>query len=134
VTRERFDPEPLFRSREVGFPQAVAVTGGRTLYVSGQVAWDAERRLVGGSDLALQAAQAFRNLGVVLEAAGGAPADVVSLRIYVVRYRPELAAAVGGPFRAFFPAETAPATTWVGVQALADPGLLIEVEAVAVIP
>lgn len=102
------------------------------LYVSGQTAWDAERRLVGGSDLALQARQAFTNLRAVVEAAGAKLADVVSLRIYIVDYRPENAAAIGTAFREFFPGETAPATTWVGVAALADPGFRIEMEATAV--
>lgn len=108
-------------------------TGRRTLYVSGQVAWDAERRLVGGSSVALQAQQAFRNLKAVLDQAGASPSDVAALRIYIVDYEPELAGEVGGAFRAFFSPEAAPATTWVGVAALADPDLLIEIEAVAVL-
>jgi enamine deaminase RidA (YjgF/YER057c/UK114 family) len=69
----------------------------------------------------------------VLEAAGAASSDVVSLRIYVVDYEPADAAAVGAAYREFFQPSDAPATTWVGVAALADPGFLIEIEAVAVV-
>ena len=101
--------------------------------MSGQTAWDSQKQLVGGADLERQARQAFTNLQAVIEAAGGTLADVVSLRIYVVDYRPERAAAVGSVYRLFFSGEAKPASTWVGVAALADPAFLIEVEATAVL-
>jgi 2-iminobutanoate/2-iminopropanoate deaminase len=133
MTRESINPPTLFRSLDHGFSQAVAASGRRTLYVSGQTAWDSERRLIGGADLEQQARQAFTNLRTAVEAAGGTLADVVSVRIYVVDYRPDKAAAVGGVFRSFFTSEVKPASTWVGVAALADAGFLIEVEATAVL-
>lgn len=49
-----------------------------------------------------------------------------------VDYRPEKAVPVGRAFRDFFSSEVKPASTWIGVTALADPGFLIEVEATAV--
>lgn len=104
-----------------------------TLYVSGQTAWDANKQLVGGSDLRAQARQALLNLRNVVEASGGTLADVVSLRIYVVAYEAHKAEAVGGAFLEFFSGDATPASTWVGVAALADPGFLIEIEAIAVI-
>ena len=55
------------------------------------------------------------------------------MRIYVVAYEAHKAAAVGGAFREFFSGDATPASTWVGVAALADPGFLIEIEAIAVI-
>lgn len=133
MTKQQVNPASVFQSLDHGFSQAVAASGKRTLYVSGQAAWDAQRNLVGEGDLGAQARQAFRNLGTVLEAAGGAPSDVVSLRIYIVNYRPEDAEAVGSAYRGFFASAGAPAATWVGVAALADPGFLIEVEAIAVL-
>ena len=133
MAREAINPPALFRSLEHGFSQAVAASGKRTLYVSGQTAWDAERRLVGGANLELQARQAFANLRSVVEAAGGTLADVVALRIYVVDYRPANAAAIGSALSGAFPGELKPAATWIGVAALADPGFLIEVEATAVL-
>jgi len=132
VSKDAINPPTVFRSLEHGFSQAVVTSGRRTLYVSGQAAWDSRRQLVGGADLEGQARQAFANLQAVVEAGGGTLADVVSVRIYVVDYRPEKASAVGRAFRDFFTGETKPAATWIGVAALADPGFLIEVEATAV--
>jgi enamine deaminase RidA (YjgF/YER057c/UK114 family) len=103
------------------------------VYVSGQTAWDANRRLVGGTDLASQARQAFRNVRAAIEASGGAMSDVVSLRIYVVDYSPDKAEAVGGALREACGGQSQPTTTWIGVASLADPGFLIEVEVIAVL-
>lgn len=131
--KEGINPPTVFRSLDRGFSQAVVASGRRTVYVSGQVALDAKERIVGGTDLEAQAYQAFANLKSVVEAAGGTLADVVTVRIYVVDYRPEKAAAVAIPFRRAFPGEPKPASTWIGVAALAAPEFLIEVEAVAVV-
>jgi enamine deaminase RidA (YjgF/YER057c/UK114 family) len=68
MAKECINPASLFRSMEHGFSQAVAATGKRTLYVSGQTAWDAGKQLIGGGDLAAQPRQAFRNLRTVVEA------------------------------------------------------------------
>jgi enamine deaminase RidA (YjgF/YER057c/UK114 family) len=130
--KQYINPPSLFPSQEHGFSQVVAATGQRTLYLSGQTAWDAQRRLVGGGDLAAQARQAFGNVRRAVEAAGAHIDDVVSLRIYVVGYRPEHAAAVASALRECFTGGAMPAATWIGVASLADPGFLIEVEAVAV--
>jgi enamine deaminase RidA (YjgF/YER057c/UK114 family) len=133
MSKEYINPPSLFPSRDHGFSQAVVASGTRTLYVSGQTAWDANRRLVGGTDLAEQARQAFRNLNTVVEASGGTTSDVVSLRIYVVDYGPEKAEAVGTALREAFSGPARPAATWIGVVSLADPGFLIEIEATAVL-
>ncbi len=133
MPKEYINPPGLFRSQDHGFSQAVAARGTTTLYVSGQTAWDATRQLVGGADLAAQARQAFRNVQTAVEASGGTVADIVSLRIYVVGYRPENAEAVGSALRECFSGPAKPATTWIGVASLADPGFLIEVEATAVL-
>lgn len=55
MPKEYINPPSLFGSQDVGFSQAVAATGLRTLYLSGQTAWDRNRQLVGGADLASQA-------------------------------------------------------------------------------
>jgi len=132
VKKDAVNPPSVFPSLEHGFSQAVAASGRRTLYVSGQTAWDSQKRLIGGADLEEQARQAFTNLRAVVEAAGATLADVVALRIYIVDYRPEKALPVGRAFRHFFSGDVKPASTWIGVAALADPGFLIEVEATAV--
>jgi len=133
MPKEYINPPSLFRSRDHGFSQAVAASGTRTLYVSGQTAWDANRQLVGDTNLADQATQAFRNVQTVVEASGGTINDVVSLRIYVVDYGPEKAEAVGIALRESFSGPAKPATTWIGVVSLADPAFLIEIEATAVL-
>ena len=127
------NPESLFPSLASGFSQGVVASGKRTLYVSGQVAWDAQRRLVGGTDLEAQAECAFENLATVVKSAGGSLDNVVSLRIYIVDYRSEQAAVIGNLFMKYFNGAVKPASTWIGVQALAHPDFLIEIEATAVL-
>jgi enamine deaminase RidA (YjgF/YER057c/UK114 family) len=133
MSREPINPDSLFRSVDHGFSQGVIATGRRTLYVSGQTAWDRDKKVVGGTDLAQQARQAFRNVRTVVEAAGGTLSDVVSVRIYVVGYRPENAEAVGLALLECFAGSAMPASTWIGVASLAMPEFLIEVEATAVL-
>jgi len=133
MLKRYINPPTLFTSLQHGFSQAVTSRGGTTIYISGQTAWDAQKQLVGGRNLSEQARQALRNLRAAVEAAGGVLADVVALRVYVVNYKPEDAAAVGQALREFFPGEQPPASTWVGVAALAREEFLIEIEAVAVL-
>jgi len=59
VKKDAVNPTSVFRSLEHGFSQAVVASGRRTLYVSGQTAWDSQKRLIGGADLEEQARQAF---------------------------------------------------------------------------
>jgi len=129
----RVNPPSLFPSLQHGFSQIVTAQGGKTVYISGQTAWDANKRIVGGMDLGEQTRQSLRNLRTAVEAAGGIMADVVSLRIYVVNYKPEDAEAIGEALREFFPADAAPASTWLGVTSLAVRDFLIEIEAIAVV-
>jgi enamine deaminase RidA (YjgF/YER057c/UK114 family) len=133
MPKASINPESVFPSLEYGFSQAVLANGRRTLYLSGQTAWDADKQIVGDGDLGAQARQAFLNVRRVVEAAGGTLDDVVSLRIYVVDYRPEHAGVVGSALRECFSGPTKPASTWLGVTSLARPEFLIEVEAVAVL-
>jgi len=130
--KKRIQPEGTFDSSRFGFTQVVKTKPGRLVFVSGQVALDRGLNLVGAGDIAAQAVQALANLGTSLEAAGATPSDVAMMRTYIVDYVPEYAGALEAPFADFF-GKKRPASTRVGVQALAAPGLLIEIEAVAVI-
>jgi len=103
MPKEHINPNTLFPSVPHGFSQVIATGGGKTIYISGQTAWDSEKRLVGGNSLAKQAKQALQNVRHAVEAAGGSLADVVALRLYVVNYRPADANSLGGVFREFFP-------------------------------
>ena len=133
MPKEPINPDTLFPSVPHGFSQVMATQGGKTIYISGQTAWDAKKRLVGGNSLVEQAKQAFQNMRHAVEAAGGTLADVVALRLYVVNYRPADAGSVGGILREFFPGVNPPTSTWIGVSSLAVEDFLIEIEAVAVV-
>jgi enamine deaminase RidA (YjgF/YER057c/UK114 family) len=126
-----------------GLPQAevyrqVAVaTGSRTVYVAGQVARTADGTPVGPGDLAAQVEQALVNVATAVGAAGGTVADIAKLTVYVVDWAPEKMAALGeGAMRAAARCgiDTFRPITLLGVAALGEPDLLVEVEAVAVLP
>jgi enamine deaminase RidA (YjgF/YER057c/UK114 family) len=106
--------------------------GSRIVFISGQVGYDADGQLV-GDDHASQAAQAFRNLRTAVEAAGGSIEDITKITVFVVGHRPELLEQLMSARQGSF-GDYRPASTYLGVEALARPGLLVEVEAIAVLP
>jgi 2-iminobutanoate/2-iminopropanoate deaminase len=101
-----------------------------TVYVAGQLALDKGGKLVGPNDIGAQTRQIFGNMRRVLEAGGASLRDVVKITVFVtdIRYRE----GYGEVRQEFFRADP-PASTLVQVAALAIPGALIEIEAVAVI-
>src|SRR4029450_1861578 len=109
------------------YPQVIAATGSRLVFVAGQVADDAHGNLVGPGDLAAQAHQAFANVGRALAAAAARPEQVTKITIFVVHHRTEYLPAISEARIAVF-GEHKPADTLVGVETLAEPGYLIEVE------
>ena len=131
--KQYIQPSETFDAKRFGFTQVVTSPPGKLVFVSGQVALDRDLKLVGEGDVGAQAEQALENLGSSLKAAGASPSDVTMMRTYVVDYRVELAAAIDPHFARFYTGKP-PASTRIGVQALAVPGLLIEIEAVAVVP
>lgn len=130
--KQYIQPSDTFESKRFGFTQVVTSPPGTLVFVSGQVGLDRDLKLVGEGDVAAQAEQALKNLGSSLEAAGASPSDITMLRTYIVDYQAEQAAKLAPHFERFFQGRP-PASTRVGVQALAAPGLLIEIEAVAVL-
>ncbi|MFO7622717.1 MAG: RidA family protein [Anaerolineales bacterium] len=133
MPKRSINPDQLFNSRQYGFSQAISTPVGRTIYCSGQVAWDENEQIVGANDLEVQTLQALKNLELLVKAAGGAMADVVSLRIYIRQEVIEQGRYVKEGLLKYFPGESPPAATWIGVGSLADENFLIEIEAVAVI-
>ena len=115
-----------------GFSQVVVASGTRTIYTAGQVSIDENGALVGAGDLAAQAEQAMRNVGLALAAADATFAHIVKITTYVVNYKPEHRAVIGKARSPFFAGRTPPASTLVGVAALALPEWLVEIEAIAV--
>jgi enamine deaminase RidA (YjgF/YER057c/UK114 family) len=132
MTKQHLNPPELFNSRQYGFSQVVSAQGGKTIYLSGQVGWDARQQMTGLGDLAAQTRQALRNIVIGLRAAGASLEDIVSMRIYILTSELVNSAAISAALLEFFP-ENPPATTWIGVQALANPDFLVEIEPVAVI-
>jgi enamine deaminase RidA (YjgF/YER057c/UK114 family) len=133
MPKDRINPDTLFSSLEYGFSQIVVASGTRTVYISGQTAWDSNKQIVGGSSLGDQARKSFRNLQIAIEGAGGTLADIVALRIYIVDYDPSQAEHIKSALTSFFPPDNRPASTWIGVKSLASPDFLIEIEATAVL-
>jgi enamine deaminase RidA (YjgF/YER057c/UK114 family) len=127
---QRLTPTGLFKP--AAYTQVIVASGRRMVFIAGQVSIDADGRIVGPGDFAGQVKQAFANLRTALEGAGATPVDVTKITIYVVDYKPELRPLLGEARSAVF-GGTLPASTLVGVQALAEPGYLIEIEAIAVI-
>lgn len=134
MKREFINPPDLPNWEQV-FSQVVVVSnvGSRTVYVSGQVSVDKEKKLIGAGDLRAQAEQTFGNLLTALQAAGAKPSDVVKLNIYVKDYKPAHAVVIGEALHRHFPQRDLPTSTWLGVQSLAEDGFLIEVDAIAVV-
>ncbi|MDD7940310.1 RidA family protein [Actinomycetospora lutea] len=117
------------------YRQVAVATGTRTVFVSGQVARTADGTPVGPGDLAAQTEQAYRNVATALEAVGATLHDVAKMTVYVVDLTPEKMGAFGeGAMRAATAlGQVTPAITLVGVTALGEPDLLVEVEATAVL-
>ncbi len=127
------NPDTLLQPR--GYTHVVTVSApGKIIFVSGQVAVDKDGKLVGPGDLKTQVRQAAANLKLALEAAGATTADIVKTNTYIVNYKQSDYAAMREARAALFPEGTnAPASTLVGVTSLAVEGLMVEMEAIAIV-
>lgn len=74
------NPESLGAPR--GYSNGVLTSGGRWLFIAGQVAWNREQQIV-GDDMAAQFDRALENLIAVVTEAGGRPEQIARLIIYV---------------------------------------------------
>ena len=108
-----------------------AVRAGDLLFVSGVVPVDSEGNLVGAGDVVEQTRQVFRTIEAVLAAAGATIRDVVKVTVYLVDIADRVRI---NPVRQEVFGDVRPASTLVEVAALAVPGALLEIEAVAVLP
>jgi len=133
MANERINPDALYASVPMGYSHAVKSDGAVTIHCSGQIAWDKNNTLVGEGDVGQQAQQVLANVKSVLQAAGAQVSDVVSLRTYVVNNNPSLFEPIGKALAEFYGDTMPAANTWIGVQSLALPEFLIEIEATAVI-
>jgi reactive intermediate/imine deaminase len=122
---------PTTIAKPTGYTHVVISTGGRTVYISGQVALDSTGNIVGKDDFRAQAKQVFENLKNALEAASATFKDVVKLNYYVIDMKQ--IQTLRDVRNGYINTEAPPASTLVEVRRLARDEFLIEVEAIAVV-
>jgi enamine deaminase RidA (YjgF/YER057c/UK114 family) len=113
------------------YSQAIKVTGAQSvLFLAGQVAYDSKGNPAHPNDFVAQARAVFQAVKAQVEAGGGTMQSIVKVNTYLtdIRRRAELVAV-----REEFFGKKGPASTLVGVTALAQPDWMIEVEAIAVV-
>lgn len=117
------------------YRQVAIATGTRQVHIAGQVAYDADGQIVARGDLAGQVAQAYRNVAIALAAAGATFSDVVRLTFYVVDWKREkMSDFLAGIEQVAKELQIVPApASLIGVSVLYEPGILVEIEATAVV-
>jgi reactive intermediate/imine deaminase len=126
---KRTNPPEL--TKPTGYTHVVEVTGpAKTIYISGQIAYDKDGKVVGAGDMKAQAEQVFKNLQAALGAAGAKFSDVVKMNSYITDM--SKAQAVRDVRTRYF-GDAVPASTFVEVKGLVRPELMLEIEVVAVV-
>lgn len=123
------NPEGI--SAPTGYTHVVTTEARKLVFISGQVGMDAQGKTQEG--LRAQTVQVFENLKTALAAVDATFDDVVKLTTLIVNYKPEDRATIREVRSQYLDAKQPPASTLIGVQALALPEWLIEIEAVAAI-
>jgi len=123
--------DPAGLPAPAGYSHAVQAPPGRTIYVSGQLPLDKDGKLIGADDFAAQAGQVFANLRTALAAAGATFDDVVKLNMFVtdMKQLPALRAARDRYINLRKP----PASTLVEVNRFVRDGVMVEIDATAVV-
>lgn len=131
---ERANPAGVNVRMQQGKPaysHVVTVTGpGKTIYVAGQLARDAEGKIVGPGDMRAQMEQTFKNLDACLKAAGASWADVVKTNTFVTDYE---AFSKHSDVRMRYFGVASPTSTTVQISKLAQPEAMVEIELIAVV-
>jgi 2-iminobutanoate/2-iminopropanoate deaminase len=128
--RRDIHPETHPPGADVARGYSFGVLVGPLLWISGQVPFDGAGELVGEGDIEAQAVQVHENLKAVAEEAGGTLDDVVKITTYLTE--PSFREPVQAVRRRYFPGPRHPASATV-VADMVVPGILVEVEAVAVL-
>ena len=105
---------------------------GKLIFLSGQVAFDGHRKIVGEGDVVAQTRQVMRNLKSAVETGGGQISDIVQITTHVVNYDPIQLEDITGTIAEFFRPECLPTNTLVGISSLSTEGLLIEIGGIAI--
>src|SRR5690242_21377284 len=116
------------------YSHAVSLAGqAKLVYVSGQVSWGPDGRVVGAGDMRAQCEQVFKNVTTVLAAADAGWGDIVKMNSYMVNLNAENVAMFRETRSRYLKPGQMPASTLVGVTSLVQPELLLEVEVVAAV-
>src|SRR3954467_4462021 len=116
------------------YSHAVTLSGqGKLIYVSGQVSWGPDGKVVGAGEMRAQCDQVFKNLTHVRRGAGAGWSDIIKMNTYMVNLNAENVAAFRETRAAYLKPGQMPASTLVGVTSLVQPELLLEMEVVAAV-
>lgn len=129
MTHKILHPDAIFLPNE---PYAPAIQAGNLLFVAGQVAFDQHGEIVGRGDVRRQAEQTWSNIRHIVEAAGGSMDCIVRILVLLEDIRD--APAEQDVRRRFFPSGRYPTCTLMQAANLGLDGLLMEIEATAVLP
>ena len=113
---------------DFGSPTSLAIRAGDFVYVSGMIAWDDKRNIVGVGDPRIQTIEVIKSIQACLKAAGGDLKDIIKVTFYLTDIRHK--AVIWEARKELFGANR-PASTLVEVSHLVDPQALLEVDAVA---
>ena len=130
VEKRLVNPDGLWKPSIL--TQVITTTGGTTVYISGQPAYDESGQVVAPGDLAAQIEKALANVEIALKSVGADWTNVVRMVSYIVDYKPSDRSLLT-EIRSRFFTTPPPTTTLLGIQALAMPGVLYEVDVTAVI-
>ena len=123
------NPPKLGKIHRPYYSSAVRATAGSLLFISGQVGWDKNHKVIGVGDVKKQTDQLLKNMKVILDEHGATFDDIVKIVVYVrdMRYFDDIASVRYKYFK-----KEGPASTIIEVASLAVPELMIEIDAIAV--
>lgn len=113
------------------YTQAIKVSGGSTIYIAGQTAVNEKKEIIGKGDFNAQVIKTLTNLRIVLSAANASPADLVKINIYVVDLNADKLLILRDQLKSFV-GDKPPVSTLIGVQALFNKDVMVEIDATAV--
>ena len=114
------------------YHHVVTTEPGRIIFLSGQVAFDSNRNIIGKNDVVAQTRQAMQNLKAAVETGGGHITDIVQITTHVVDYDSAQLDDITGTIAEFFVPNCLPTNTLVGIVSLSTKGLLVEIGGIAV--
>jgi enamine deaminase RidA (YjgF/YER057c/UK114 family) len=127
-----FDSDAVWKAHNRGFQMAVVQHPGQIVHFTGQVAWDADEKLVGKGDIKAQTRQCFENIKQLLAEVNGTLDDIVAITTYFTDRKQLLA--IQEIRTEYFSATSAPVSTSVMVAGLGHEDFLVELAPIVVIP